>query len=390
MPRPLVPITYDDYRELARRRLIHRLFEYIDGGSYGEVTLAENPAALDRLALRQRVLRDVSERRIETTVLGQTWAQPVGLAPVGLAGFFRRRGEVQAVRAAEAAGVPFTLSTVGLCSIEEVAQAATHPFWFQLYVMRDRGFVAEVIARAQAAGCSALVLTVDLPMPGARYRDIRSGMVGGVPLAGRLAMGLDLLRHWRWVWDVGIRGRPHVFGTIAPKLPSARSLPDFVQWVGENFDASVTWKDVEWIRSLWKGPLVLKGLLDPADAVDAASAGVEGIVVSNHGGRQLDGVPATITALPRIAEAVGDRVEVLFDGGVRSGLDVFRALALGARAALLGRAWVYPMAAAGQEGITRVLERFAMELQVGMALSGVTTIDAIGPDALVLPEEASG
>ncbi len=383
MSRALIPVTYSDYRELARKRLLHRLFEYIDGGSYQEVTLADNAADLDRLRIRQRVLRDVSARNIATTVLGRPWTMPVGLAPIGLAGLFRRRGEVQALRAAEAAGVPFTLSTVGLCSIEEVAQASTKPFWFQLYVMRDRGFVAELIQRAQAARCGALVLTVDLAVPGARYRDIRSGMMGGLNARGRLAVALDLLRHTGWVWDVAVRGKPLVFGTIAPKLPGARSLPDFVEFVGKNFDPSVTWKDVEWIRSLWGGPLIVKGVLDPEDARAAVRAGAEAIVVSNHGGRQLDSVPSTIAALPAIVDAVGGRAEVLFDGGVRSGLDVFKALALGAQAALLGKAWVFALAALGESGVARVLNTVRGELGVAMALAGLTSVAAIGSDALV-------
>jgi L-lactate dehydrogenase (cytochrome) len=383
MPKALVPATFADYRELARRRLIHRLFEYIDGGSYAEVTLRDNVTDLDRLRIRQRVLRDVSRRTLGTTVLGQPWSMPVALAPVGLAGMFRRRGEVQALRAAEAAGVPFTLSTVGICSIEEVAGAATQPFWFQLYIMRDRGFVAEVIQRAQAARCGALVVTVDLAVPGARYRDIRSGMMGGVPLAGRLALAADLLRHAGWVWDLALRGRPLVFGTIAPILPKAHMLRDFVGWVGKNFDAGVTWKDVEWIRARWNGPLIVKGVLDPDDARAAVHAGAQAVVVSNHGGRQLDSVPSTVAALPAIVDAVGGSAEVLFDGGVRSGLDVFKALALGAKGALMGRAWAFALAALGESGVTRMLGTVQKELDAAMALSGVTSIAEIGRDALV-------
>ena len=290
---------------------------------------------------------------------------------------------MQALRAAEAAGVPFTLSTVGLCSIEEVAQAATKPFWFQLYVMRDRGFVAELIERAKAARCGALVLTVDLAVPGSRYRDVRSGMMGGVGAAGKLALAWDTVRHAGWVYDVALRGRPLVFGTIAPKLPGARSLPEFVDFVGRNFDASVTWKDVEWIRSLWGGPLIVKGVLDPDDARAAAESGAHAVVVSNHGGRQLDSVPSTISALPAIVDAVGGRVEVLFDGGVRSGLDVFKALAFGARAALLGRAWVFPLAALGEAGVTRVLGTVRRELEVALALAGVTSVSGISREQLV-------
>jgi L-lactate dehydrogenase (cytochrome) len=383
MARALVPATFADYRELARRRLPRQLFDYIDGGSYQEVTLRDNAADLDRLRIRQRVLQDVSRVDLSTRVLGVPWPMPVAFAPVGLAGLMRRRGEVQAVRAAEAVGVPFCLSTVGLCSIEEVAHAARAPFWFQLYVMRDRGFVAEVIERARQARCSALVLTVDVALPGARYRDVRNGMAGRLGLGGKLAVALDGARRLGWLRDVMLGGRPLVFGTIAPKLPDARSLPEFVGWVGRNFDASVTWKDVDWIRSLWPGPLVIKGVLDPEDARMAAAVGAQAIVVSNHGGRQLDSVPSTIAALPAIVDAVGDRLEVLFDGGVRSGLDVIKAIAVGARGCLVGRAWVYALAALGEAGVTRMFATMRREMEVAMALAGVASVSALDRSALV-------
>jgi L-lactate dehydrogenase (cytochrome) len=384
MPRALVPATFADDREIARRRLPRQLFDYIDGGSYQEVTLRDNAADLDRLRIRQQVLRDVSHIELTTRVLGEPWAMPVAFAPVGLAGLMRRRGEVQAVRAAEAGGVPFTLSTVGLCSIEEVAAAARKPFWFQLYMMRDRGFVADVIGRAKRAGCSALVLTVDLAYTGARYRDVRSGLAGGLDLRGKLAVALDGMRRVGWVRDVMLGGRPLVFGTIAPKLPDARSLRAFVGWVQENFDPSVTWRDVEWLRRLWSGPLVVKGVLEPSDARLAADAGADAIVVSNHGGRQLDSVPSTIAAHPALVDAVGDRAEVLFDGGVRSGLDVVKAIALGARACLVGRAWVFALAAGGEAGVTRMLGTMRREMEVAMGLAGVTSVGAIDRSVLVL------
>ncbi len=383
MARALVPATFADYRELARRRLPRPLFDYIDGGSYQEVTLRDNAADLDHLRIRQQVLRDVSRIDLSTRMLGEPWSMPVAFAPVGLAGLMRRRGEVQAVRAAEAAGVPFSLSTVGLCSIEEVAQAAHKPFWFQLYVMRDRGFVAEIIERARQARCSALMVTVDLAFPGARYRDVRSGMMGGLDLAGKISVALDGARRLAWLRDVMLGGRPLVFGTIAPKLPHARALHDFVGWVASNFDPSVTWKDIEWIRSRWGGPLIIKGVLEPADARMAADAGAQAVVVSNHGGRQLDSVPSTIAALPAIVDAVGDRVEVLFDGGVRSGLDVVKAVALGARGCLVGRAWIYALAALGEAGVTRMLATMRKEMEVAMALAGVTSISAIDRSVLV-------
>jgi L-lactate dehydrogenase (cytochrome) len=295
----------------------------------------------------------------------------------------RRRGEVQAARAAEAAGVPFSLSTVGLCSIEEVAQASRTPFWFQLYMMRDRGFVAELIARVRQARCSALMLTVDLAYTGPRYRDVRSGLAGGLGFRGRLAVALDRMRRIAWVRDVALGGRPLVFGTIASRLPNARSLPEFVEFVQGNFDPSVTWKDVEWVRTQWGGPLVIKGVLEPADAKMAADAGAQAIVVSNHGGRQLDSVPSTIVALPAIADAVGDRLDVIFDGGVRSGLDVVKAVALGAKGCLIGRAWVYALAALGEVGVTRMLQTIRKEIEVAMALAGVTSVSAIDRTLLV-------
>jgi L-lactate dehydrogenase (cytochrome) len=383
MARALVPATFADYRELSRRRLPRQLFDYIDGGSYQEVTLRDNAGDLDRLRIRQRVLRDVSRLELSTSVLGERWAMPVAFAPVGLAGLMRRRGEVQAARAAEAAGVPFSLSTVGLCSIEEVAQASRTPFWFQLYMMRDRGFVAELIARARQARCSALMLTVDLAYTGARYRDVRSGLAGGLGFRGRLAVALDRMRRIAWVRDVALGGRPLVFGTIASRLPNARSLPEFVEFVQGNFDPSVTWKDVEWVRTQWGGPLVIKGVLEPADAKMAADAGAQAIVVSNHGGRQLDSVPSTIVALPAIADAVGDRLDVIFDGGVRSGLDVVKAVALGAKGCLIGRAWVYALAALGEAGVTRMLQTIRKEIEVAMALAGVTSVSAIDRTLLV-------
>jgi L-lactate dehydrogenase (cytochrome) len=383
MPRALVPATFADYRELARRRLPRQLFDYIDGGSYQEVTLRNNVGDLDRLCIRQQVLRDVSRLDLSTRVLGEPWSMPVAFAPVGLAGLMRRRGEVQAARAAQAAGVPFSLSTVGLCSIEEVAQASSRPFWFQLYMMRDRGFVAEIIARARQSGCSALVLTVDLAYTGARYRDVRSGLAGGLDWRGKLAVALDRIRRIAWVRDVALGGRPLVFGTIAARLPHARSLPEFVDFVQDSFDPSLTWKDVEWIRSQWDGPLVIKGVLEPADARLAADAGAQAIVVSNHGGRQLDSVPSTIAALPGIADAVGDRLDVLFDGGVRSGLDVVKAVAAGARACLIGRAWVYPLAALGEAGVSRMLQTLRKEIEVAMALAGVATVAGIDRHLLV-------
>ncbi|CAN5174194.1 FMN-dependent L-lactate dehydrogenase LldD [soil metagenome] len=368
-----------DYRALAKARLPHFLFEYLDGGSYAEVTLGRNVADLEAVALRQRVLRDVSAIDLSTELFGEPWALPVGLGPVGLSGLYARRGEVQAARAAATAEVPFTLSTLSACSIAEVARDAGAGFWFQLYIVKDRGLVAEMIARAKEAGCGALLLTVDLAVPGSRYRDYRSGLSGSAGGSRRLWQSLC---RPRWAWDVGVRGRPHTFGNLEPIAGSDAALQDLMGWVGSNFDSSVTWKDVEWVRSQWDGPLIIKGILDPQDARSAAEAGVDGLVVSNHGGRQLDGVLSTARALPKVAEAIGGRKPVLVDGGVRSGLDVVRMLALGADFVLLGRAWAFALAAAGEEGVAHVLKIVEAEMRVAMALTGTTRISDLGSETL--------
>jgi L-lactate dehydrogenase (cytochrome) len=366
-----------DYRELARRRLPHFLFEYIDGGSYAEETLRRNVEELAAVTLRQRVLRDVSQVDLSTELFGQKLALPLALAPIGLAGMNARRGEVQAARAAEAAGVPFCLSTVSACPLGEVAAGVTRPFWFQLYMIRDRAFMGDLLAQAAQAGCSALVFTVDMPLPGSRYRDYRSGLAGAPGFAGALRrFGQALLRP-SWSWHVGVRGRPHALGNVAPVLGPDTGLEDFFAWMRANFDPSVTWKDLEWVRAQWRGPLIVKGILDVEDARAAAVAGADGIVVSNHGGRQLDGTPSTARALPPIADAVGGKLTVLADGGVRSGLDVVRMLALGARGVLLGRAWAYALAGAGQAGVAHLLQLIAAEMQVAMSLTGCTGVAAI-------------
>jgi L-lactate dehydrogenase (cytochrome) len=366
-----------DYRELARRRLPRFLFEYIDGGSYSETTLRRNVSDLQDIALRQRVLRDVSNIDLSTTLFGQKSALPVALAPIGLAGMNARRGEVQAARAAAAFGVPFTLSTVSACPIGEVAKGSPAPFWFQLYMIRDRAFMKDLLTRAAEAGCPALVFTVDMPVPGSRYRDLRSGLAGAPGLAGDVRRIWQAVQRPAWAWDVGINGRPHALGNVAPVLGDGSGLEDFFAWMRNNFDPSVTWSDLEWVRDQWKGPLIIKGLLDPEDARAAVDLGADGLVVSNHGGRQLDGALSSARALPAIAEAVQGKVTVLADGGVRSGLDVVRMLALGADGVLIGRAWAYALAARGEAGVTHVLELLAAEMTVAMALSGVTSVDAI-------------
>ncbi|WP_395444334.1 FMN-dependent L-lactate dehydrogenase LldD [Caulobacter sp. UC70_42] len=363
-----------DFREAARRRLPRFLFDYIDGGAYAERTLARNVADLADLSLRQRVLKDVSRVSTKATLFGVEQAMPVALAPVGLTGMYARRGECQAARAAAKKGVPFCLSTVGVCDVDEVARASSAPIWFQLYVLRDRAFMRDLLARAAGAGATTLVFTVDMPVPGARYRDAHSGMSGPNAAARRI---MQAVLKPDWAWDVGVMGRPHTLGNVAPVLGDNSGLEDFMGWLGANFDPSIQWKDLEWIREVWKGPLVIKGVLDPEDAKAAADIGADGIVVSNHGGRQLDGVLSSARALPAIAEAVGDRLTVLADSGVRSGLDVVRMLALGAQGVLLGRAWVYALAARGESGVTQLLDLFEKEMRVAMALTGVNSVAEI-------------
>ena len=376
-------ICVEDYRELARRRLPRFLFDYVDGGSYAETTLRRNVADLASVALRQRVLREVGGLDLSTTLFGQSLQLPVALAPIGLAGLTARRGEVQAVRAAEGAGVPFILSTVSACPLDEVARAASRPFWFQLYMIRDRAFMRDLLARAKTVGCSALIFTVDMPVPGSRYRDYHSGLAGAPGIGGSLRRVGQALTHPRWAWDVGVCGRPHQLGNVAPVLGDKTGLEDFFAWMRGNFDPQISWKDLDWIRSEWTGPLIVKGILDAEDAREAANHGADGIVVSNHGGRQLDGVPSSALALPPIADAVGDRLTVLADGGVRSGLDVVRMLALGAKGVLLGRAWAYALAAAGEAGVAHMLTLIAAEMRVAMSLTGVTRIADIDRNILV-------
>ena len=371
-----------DYREAARRRLPHFLFEYFDGGSYAERTLHANIADLQDIALRQRVLNDVSAIDLSTTLFGQPVSMPVALGPIGLAGMAARRGEVQAARAAAAKGVPFTLSTVSACSLAEVAQGSPTPFWFQLYMMRDRGFMRSLLDEASEARCPVLVFTVDMPLPGARYRDVRSGLSGASGLRGQLRRIGQAMTRPGWAWDVGIHGRPHQLGNVAPLLGPKSGLEDFLGWMKNNFDPGITWADLDFVRAHWARPIVLKGILDTDDARRAAEAGVDGIIVSNHGGRQLDGVPSVARALPAIADAVGDRLTLLADGGVRSGLDVVRMLALGAKGVLLGRAWAFALAADGGRGVRHVLDLIEAEMRVAMALTGVTGVDRIGPETL--------
>ncbi|MFZ2066675.1 MAG: alpha-hydroxy acid oxidase [Xanthobacteraceae bacterium] len=364
----------DDMRQTARRKVPRAFFEYADGGSYAEETLRANRTDLEHIKLRQRILVDVGDRNTKTTILGEPVALPLALAPIGLCGMQHGDGEILACRAAQAAGIPFTLSTMSICSIEDVAEAVGKPFWFQLYVMKDRGFIRALIERAAAAKCSALVLTVDLQILGQRHRDIKNGMT--VPPELRLGNLIDIATKPSWALSI-LRGKRKIFGNIAGHIKGTENVNSLTQWISGQFDPGLNWKDVEWIKSLWPGKLILKGILDPDDARIAAKTGAAALVVSNHGGRQLDGAPSSITALPKIADAVGSDIEVLFDGGVRSGQDVFRALAFGARACLSGRAYIYGLGAAGEAGVARAIEIIKNELDVTMALTGCKNVGEI-------------
>jgi L-lactate dehydrogenase (cytochrome) len=381
----MTPACIDDFRAIARRRLPRFLFEYIDGGSFAEVTLRRNVDDLQRLALRQRVLRDVSDIQFATTLLGQPASLPVALAPIGLAGLYARRGEVQAAQAAEAEGVPFILSASSCCALEEVMPALARPALFQLYMIRDRAFMEALLQRARAAGVETLVLTVDLIVHSPRYRDMRSTLTGKQGWVARLKRMIEAMRHPRWAWDVGVRGRPLRLGNFAPAMSEGAGLAQFTDWVLRNFDPSISWDDLAWIAERWPGRLVLKGIVDPADARYAREMGVSGIVVSNHGGRQLDGAPSTISALPAVVEAAGGEMEVLMDGGIRSGIDVLRALAAGAHGVLLGRPWAFALAAGGGAGVRRMLELLRQELRVAMALTGHARLQEVGRETLLMP-----
>jgi L-lactate dehydrogenase (cytochrome) len=369
----------DDLRSIAKRRVARAIFDYVDCGSYAECTLRANRADLEGLALRQRVGIDVDRRSTRTTMAGQDAAMPVALAPTGLTGLSWADGEILAARAAERFGVPFTLSTMSICSIEDVAAAVEKPFWFQLYVMRDRGFSASLIERAKAAKCSALMLTLDLQIQGQRHRDLKNGLA--VP--PRLTAGtfFDILRKPSWALNV-LRGKRKSFGNLEGRIPDAKSLSTLSQWIAGQFDPTLSWKDIEWVRKLWGGKLILKGILDVEDAKIASSAGVEAIVVSNHGGRQLDGAVSSIRALPEIVEVVNNKMEVWVDGGIRSGQDVLKALALGADATLIGRAFLYGLGAMGEAGVTRALEIIRAELDVTMALCGLRDVKDASPAIL--------
>ncbi|MFB1072364.1 FMN-dependent L-lactate dehydrogenase LldD [Vibrio diabolicus] len=369
-----------DYRAAAKAKLPPFLFHYIDGGSYDERTLKRNTDDLGDVALRQRVLRDMTDLSLETEIFGEKLAMPIALAPVGLTGMYARRGEVQAAKAAEKKGIPFTMSTVSVCPIEEVAPAIERPMWFQLYVLKDRGFMKNVLERAKAAGVTTLVFTVDMPVPGARYRDMHSGMSGPNAAMRRV---FQAMRHPSWALDVGLLGKPHDLGNISTYRGEPTKLEDYIGWLGANFDPSISWKDLEWIRDFWDGPMVIKGILDEEDAKDAVRFGADGIVVSNHGGRQLDGVLSSAKALPSIADAVKGDLKIFMDSGIRTGLDVVRMLALGADCTLLGRSFVYALAAQGGAGVENLLDLYDKEMRVAMTLTGAKSIADLSRDSLV-------
>jgi L-lactate dehydrogenase (cytochrome) len=371
-----VPIMtcIEDLRLAARRRVPRAFFDYAEAGSYGQETLRANREDLSRVKLRQRVLVDVAERDLSTTIIGEPARLPLALAPIGLCGMQHGDGEILACRAAQSAGIPFTLSTMSICSIEDVAQAVDRPFWFQLYVMRDRGFIRALIERAAAAKCSALVLTVDLQVLGQRHCDIRNGMT--VPPQIKLANLIDIASKPAWALSI-LRGKRKTFGNLAGHVRGMEDVTSLAQWTNSQFDPTLDWKDVEWVRGLWPGKLILKGILDIEDAKIATGTGASALVVSNHGGRQLDGAPSSISALPKIADAVGGQIEVMFDGGIRSGADVLRALALGARSCMIGRSYVYGLGAGGEEGVGTAIAILARELDVAMALTGIKRVREI-------------
>jgi len=374
----LLPASFGDFRDRAEKRLPRFLFDYIDGGAGAEVTLRRNTADWEAVRLTQRVLHDATRLDTSVELFGETLAMPLVLAPVGMGGMTARRGEVQAKRAADAAEIPFCLSTVGVCSLEEVGAVSNRPAWFQLYMLKDRGVVKEILDRAWDQGVRTLAFTIDLALLGTRYRDVRNGMSGGIGPWGKLRSGMiDFALHPRWAFDVGLFGRPHGLGNLTYYVKGGGNTRDYQHWIGSQFDSSVTWKDIEWLRGVWKGNLVLKGILDVDDARQAIAVGADGMIVSNHGGRQLDGVASTAVMLPRIADAVGSETTLLVDGGIRSGQDLVRALALGAKAALIGRPWAMALAAGGQPALSRYLGLVRTDMRVAMALSGAASARAI-------------
>lgn len=377
----VVPVTTNDYKKLAQKRLPNFLFDYIEGGANAEQTLRSNVADFDKYTLKQRVMRDVSQVDTSTTLFGESLAMPLALAPIGMAGLFARRGEVMAAKAAKNNNIPFTLSTVALCSAEEINTATKKPFWFQLYMLRDRNLVLEILNRAKLSGCNTLVFTVDLALPGLRLRDYQNGMLGDT-IKGKISYLTQLLTRPGWIFDVGIMGKPHSLGNLSHQVKSANDLNRYKAFVESQFDPTATWKDIAWLRKNWSGNILIKGIMDADDAKAAIDSGADGIVISNHGGRQLDGVSSTINKLPSIAKAVGDQTSILLDGGIRNGVDVIKSIALGADSVLIGRPWVYAMTAQGEAGINSLLSIFQKEIYSTMGLMGVNNIKEINSDLI--------
>jgi len=376
----------EDLQQLAKRRVPRAFYDYAASGSYSEETLRANRADLEHIRLRQRVMVDVSQRHLDTSIIGQKISAPIALAPVGLLGMQHGDGEILAARAAADAGIPFTLSTMSICSIEDVAEATKTPFWFQLYVIRDREFIRDLLSRAIAAKCSALVLTVDLQVLGQRHRDIKNGMT--VPPEIRIKNIIDIATKPAWAWSI-LKGKRKTFGNLAGHVKGMENVNSLAQWTNSQFDPALNWKDVDWIRSIWPGKLIIKGILDREDARTAVKVGADAIVVSNHGGRQLDGAASSISMLPKVAEAVGDQTEIMFDGGIRTGADIMRAIALGAKCCMIGRAYAFALGAGGQAGVARAIEILKKELDVTMALTGTKSIEEIGPQVLVDEDDQS-
>ena len=371
--------SIEDLREIAERRVAKAIYDYVSRGSYEEITLRANRDDMEALRLRQRVAIDVDKRSTRTTLAGQEVTMPVGIAPVGLTGLNWANGEMLGARAAEKFGIPFTLSTMSICSIEDVAGAVSKPFWFQLYVFRDRGFAASLIDRAKAAKCSALMLTLDLQIQGQRHMDLKNGLT--VPPRLTAANVIDVLCKPSWAFNV-LKSKRKTFGNLEGQIKGADNLLTLSQWIAGQFDPTLSWRDIAWVKERWGGKLILKGILDVEDAKIAAATGADAIVVSNHGGRQLDGTVSSIRALPEIVDAVGGRAEVFFDGGVRSGQDVLKALALGARGVFIGKAFAWALGAMGEAGVTKALEIIQKELDVTMALCGLKDVKEANPAIL--------
>lgn len=375
------PVTTEDYRLLAQKRLPRFIFEYIDGGANKQETLKANVSDFEKYTLKQHVMRDVSNVDTRTTLLGQEASMPIALAPIGMAGMMARRGEVSAARCAKAAGIPFTASTVGICSVQEIQTAIQSPFWFQLYMLRDRDVILALLERAQAAGCNTLVFTVDLAVPGMRHADTRNGMLAP-GIKGSTAKLKQLLSRPAWIYDVAIRGRPLSFGNLTECVANPNDLNEFKSFIDTQFDPTVTWKDIAWLRAHWKGKLIIKGVMEVKDAQAAVDAGADAVLISNHGGRQLDGAASSISKLPDIASAIGAQVPVYMDGGVRNGVDVIKAIALGAKGVFIGRSWVYALAAQGEGGLNNLLSVYQREMEVAMALMGINKIADITSDLI--------